>query len=316
MNPINSERRLAQLLGTPLEQLREFARSTSVMYKPFVQSSGGKRRMIDQPVPTLRRLQRTIYRVLLRDYPYSRFAMGGVPGRSLRDALEPHQAKPLVVTVDIRDFYPSISDRSVYRIWRDLLGHGKKVAALLTRLSTFKGHLPQGASTSMALANLHLETTDLRIFSVLKETFPDLEYTRYVDDMVFSGSLNPVAVFEVTSRHLKMIGLTAHRARSKRQVLPRDVRQEVLGTVLNTGLSLSRHRRRLTRAIVHTAQKFGGDPQSVRGHIQYLRTYHDSLAAQLEDSLRLAPILFVRRGDRPNAERSNVTAPDIGSRRG
>lgn len=290
---LNSEHRLADLLGTSLPALRSLAASVDSMYSPFWDRSGRKPRLIDRPIPTLRAVQRRVYQRLLKDYPYSEFAIGGVRGKSVRHAVECHRARPIVVQVDVREFYPSISDRAVFSVWRRL-GHGTKVSSLLTRLTTYKRRIPQGAPTSMALANLYMEPVDRAIFDTLRLAFPDVLYTRWVDDMIFSGQLNAAAVFSVVARNLRDAGLRAHRAREKRRVMPSDSSQQVLGTVVNRRVSLPRHRKRLTRAIVHTAQKFGGNPDSVKGHIQHLRSFHVSLADQLEDSLRLKSVLFAR----------------------
>jgi RNA-directed DNA polymerase len=288
---LNSVNSLARLLGMSLVQLVDFATNADSMYSPFVSQVKTKRRTIDRPSRSLNDLQRKIYDLLLRDHVYSEFAFGGVPRRSLRDAVRAHSSRPLVIQVDVKSFYPSISDKSVFDVWRRL-GHGTRVSALLTRLTTYKRHLPQGAATSMALANLFMEPVDARVFATLKLAFEDVKYTRWVDDMIFSGTLDASAVLSVAARHLREVGLRAHRAREKRRVLPRDARQEILGTVVNNGVGLSRRRKRLARAIVHTAQRFGGNVDSVKGHIQHLRSFHSTLADQLEDSLRLAPVLF------------------------
>ena len=144
----------------------------------------------------------------------------------------------------------------------------------------------------MALANLFLEPVDRGMFKELRRRFADIQYTRWVDDMIFSGHLNPPMVFEIVARHLRNTGLRIHHSKRKRRVLPAGKRQEVLGTVVNVRPSLSRQRRRLVRAIVHVTMKVGGNLDSARGHIQYLKTFHRSLGDQLSDSSLLAPVLF------------------------
>jgi RNA-directed DNA polymerase len=287
---INSVRNLAYLLETSPDRLREIADTVDSQYRPYHSEKG---RRIDNPSVPLRRIQQRVYRKLLKAYEYSRFAVGGVPRRSLLDAVKPHEGRPLVIRIDVREFYPSISDEAIYDVWRRL-GHGGKVCSLLTRLTTFNHRVPQGAPTSMALANLFMEPVDNAVMQSLSVTFPDIEYTRWVDDMIFSGTLDPEIVFAVVCRHLRDVGLKAHRARAKRRVMPSDARQEILGTVVNVKVSLSRRRRRLVRAIIHTNNRYGGDKKIVAGHLGYLKTFHQSLAEQLEDSIKLAPVLFKR----------------------
>jgi RNA-directed DNA polymerase len=290
---LHSTHSLARLLGLSLNELKSIANDVELMYAPFVDRSSTKPRAIHRPKPSLRKLQRKIYDLFLARHAYSEFAFGGVPGRSVTDAVEPHRCRPLIIQVDVKNFFPSITDRAVFGVWRRL-GHGSEVAGLLTRLTTYNRCLPLGASTSTALANIYMEPVDAKIMATLRSVFDDIRYTRWVDDMFFSGSLEASAVLSVAARYLREAGLSAHRAREKRRILPSDASQEILGLVVNNGVTLPRRRRRLTRAILHTAQKFGGNVNSVRGHIQHLRTFHESLADQLEDSLRLAPILFRR----------------------
>jgi len=288
---VNSRRHLAHLLGYPLDWLQEIALHAEELYDPFTDYSGKRPRLIERPVKVLRDLQRRIYQVLLRNGQSSRFAHAGVPGQSISKAVRPHTNRPLVVTADIRDFYPSIKDRIVFHLWRKLRC-GNDVASLLTRLTTYRHHLPQGASTSMALANLALDQFDRRLFALLRRQFPDLRYGRWVDDMVFSGSIQPDIIYQTAAAELRKIGFRIHHGRRKRRVMPAGARQEILGLVVNQHPTISRRRRRLIRAIAHRYQKHGGDLASVKGHIQYLRTFHSGIADQLQDSIRLASVLF------------------------
>src|ERR1700755_1987344 len=109
-----SLRSLARLLRIRLETLMEYSRTADGMYSPFVEEEGGRRRTIDRPVLALRKLQRHIYDIFLRNHGYSEFAYGGVSGLSVADAVKPHAGRPLVVKVDVRNFYPSISDKSIF----------------------------------------------------------------------------------------------------------------------------------------------------------------------------------------------------------
>jgi RNA-directed DNA polymerase len=291
MNPFHSIGRLAEVLGVRSDIVLALAEEADDLYKPFVDTKSGKSRLIDRPLPRLRAVQRRINMMLLRDYPYSRFAMAGVRKRSVSDAVRPHQRRPVVIRIDIRSFYPSVSDRAVFSVWRKL-GYGTNIARLLTRLTTYERRLPQGAPTSLALANLVMEPIDLDVYDSLLPRFPDLRYTRWVDDMVFSGTLDPSIVFGVVAARLRMAGLRAHRAKTKRAVMPSDSPQEILGTIVNAGVSLTRRRRKLMRAIVHNANRFGGDAKVIGGQLAYLKTFHQDLGEQLEDSLRLGSVLF------------------------
>lgn len=180
-----SVRGLSRVLGVPrdrLEQLREHAVRS---YRPFKRRTGSKVRTIDNPNAALKNVQRLIDRRLLKPFPLPDYLHGSVPGRSPRSNASEHLKHRCVVRIDIRDFFPSVSDRDVYRIWTDQFGFGPRVAGLLTSLTTYRGRLPQGAPTSSGLANLILLRADHEIQAEAESH--GVSFTRFVDDLVFSG---------------------------------------------------------------------------------------------------------------------------------
>lgn len=271
--------------------LREIAACADDLYAPFVDRSSGKERLIERPQRVLLKTQRRIYRKLLRSHSFSTFSKGGVPGRSLMEAVKPHVGQRIVVTADIRQCYPSISDHQVFTAWRNY-GCGEKVAGLLTRLTTHRNHLPQGAPTSLAILNLLLDPIDVQIAADVRLRYPDVHYTRWVDDLIFSGEFDPADVYGIVANRLGQLGLRLHRSKEKRRIMRQGSRQEILGAVINVRPSISRKRRSLTRAIVHRFNKGECRLAVARGHLEYLKTFHTSLADQLRDSLRLAPLFF------------------------
>ena len=159
--------RLASVLSTPQDWLGEILTHAESLYRPFTDYTRGKSRIIDRPIDPLKAIQSHIYRLLLRDYDFSPFAYGGVPGKTLLQAVQPHIHQPVVLVIDVKDFYPSVSHRLAFKMWRESLGHGDDVARVLTRLTTYKGGLPQGAPTSMAIANIVMEEADQQIAKAL-----------------------------------------------------------------------------------------------------------------------------------------------------
>ena len=153
--------------------------------RPFQTASPSKPRPIDNPKQGLSFVQKRIYRSLLRPVCFPEHVLGAVPKRSVRDNAERHLRSNLLVTLDIRQCFPSITNQHVYQVWANLLGCSPPVAKLLTELTTFNRHLPQGAATSPALANLFIWMIDERIRVLCQDL--SVTYSTWLDDLAFSG---------------------------------------------------------------------------------------------------------------------------------
>jgi hypothetical protein len=106
--------------------------------------------------------------------------------------------------MDVRQCFPSITSVHVYRVWANTLGCSPVVASLLTKLTTFDRHLPQGAPTSPALANLFIWSIDGEIRDACAQL--GLEYSTWIDDLAFSGD-KARDVIQVVVETLKRSGL-------------------------------------------------------------------------------------------------------------
>ncbi len=166
---ILSVNRLALVLRTPREELVELGRLARTYHKPFdmvkpprpfQRNPPSKTRPIDNPCGELKKIQRCINRTLLRPICFPRNILGAVPKRSVIDNAELHLKASLLVTIDVKSCFPSITNVHVYNIWRFFLGCSTEVASILTKLTTFDRHLPQGAATSPLLANLFVWSID------------------------------------------------------------------------------------------------------------------------------------------------------------
>lgn len=213
---ILSERRLADLLSVPSERLVEISLSSPSHYKPFLRSKpvrpfqtrqpAGSPRNIDNPQDDTRWLQNRIYHRLLKPICFPPHIMGAVPKRSVYDNAHLHLGAILLVTIDIKSCFPSLTNKKIFRVWRDLLGCSPPVAQLLTRLTTYKRYLPQGAPTSPSLANLFIWLIDEPIRLACAEG--GVTYSTWIDDLAFSGDkardLIPVAAAALRSEGLRI----------------------------------------------------------------------------------------------------------------
>jgi RNA-directed DNA polymerase len=191
---ILSVNRLAQLLDVPKEKLVRVASLPDGNYDPFMATKprrpfqrkpASSPRPIDNPLRELRWIQKRIYKRLLRPICFPEHIVGSIPKRSVKNNAERHLSAPLLVTLDVKQCFPSINNSQVYSVWRELLDCSTPVATLLTKLTTFKRHLPQGAATSPLLANLFIWMIDEPIRRRCDEL--NVAYSTFIDDLGFSG---------------------------------------------------------------------------------------------------------------------------------
>lgn len=176
---------LSYRLGFPTKLLEEVSENTIKYYKfVFKRKPNGDVREISIISQPLKKIQRTIHRLLTEVY-LPENVHGGVKEKSNYTNAEAHCKKDLVLKLDLEKYFPSISHHRVYGLFLHELKCSKDVARLLTKLCTINGQVPQGANTSTDIANLVFRKTDYRLKGLATKF--GLEYTRFVDDLTFSG---------------------------------------------------------------------------------------------------------------------------------
>lgn len=154
--------------------------------------SGGKR-TICQPSKKLKGLQSWILVNILNKIQVSPSCKGFRQGSSTLDNALPHIGANTILNLDLKDFFPTITSKQVYNIFKTI-GYNKLIATVFTNICTFEEKLPQGSPCSPMLANLTAWTLDLRIQGYVGKR--GINYTRYADDLSFSG-LNPTKVVKI-----------------------------------------------------------------------------------------------------------------------
>ena len=229
---------------------------------------GTKVRWIEAPRSILKRIQRDLLDHVLYTLPVTEHAHGFVPGRSIVTNARQHVGRHWVVTLDIKDFFPSITAGQV-RAAIDGLGWDAECSTAVTTLLTRRGRLPQGAPTSPHVANL--VARDLDHLLAARAAARGWAYTRYADDLTFSGDSSPDGLVEEVETLLRQHGFRS--ARRKTRLMPRDQRQEVTGLVVNERVRLPKPQRRRLRAMVYRAQHMGpelaGLDPVLHGHLAF-----------------------------------------------
>ncbi|QEL23834.1 RNA-directed DNA polymerase [Bosea sp. F3-2] len=148
-----SEAALLAYLGVSPKELKKIWWYRSAMYKEFSISKGsGKQRRITAPDIRLKMLQRKLAPLLEQLYRVRNPVHGFVSDRSVKSNAEAHLNRRHVVNLDLKDFFPSISENRIRGVLQ-ALGVGRRVSEIVARICCYNGHLPQGAPTSPALGS-------------------------------------------------------------------------------------------------------------------------------------------------------------------
>lgn len=296
--PLKSLRDLERRLGVDRNQLRHLAEDWHSQYSPFQQTKKAKphasilkplkTRNIDNPSTDLKLVQRKILRQLLLPAGLPYFLFGAVPKRGITDHALEHLGADTVVKLDIKDYYPSITSKHVYQVWSEVLNCSPPIASLLTKLTTFKWHLPQGAPTSPTLANLYLASICRPMLDECSKT--EVKVTAWVDDLTFSGR-DARSVIQIVRQTLAARGLKL--SASKTEILGGRKAKLVTGIRLGSKqLRAPTNKLREIRAGIHNV-KIGrftdrgreADIVSLRGQIAHIKSICSTDATRLERAL-------------------------------
>lgn len=229
--------------------------------KPF-----GGQRLIEEPKPFLKKLQRRLLHGLLDAVPPHSSAYGFRKGRNCIGAAAAHAGEAMVACFDLADFFPTFGFARVYGLFRSLgypAAVAKDLAGLCTALTPpdiLRGtpglaggpltnrHLPQGAPTSPALANLMAFALDSRLAGLARSL--DARYTRYADDLTFSG--DPRIAPILTRAVPDIVAEGGFRLNpSKNRLQPGSGRQVVTGLTVNSRVNIPRAEYDRLKATLH-----------------------------------------------------------------
>jgi hypothetical protein len=286
-----SEDDLAAALKLSRNELRFYAihrraeRFSQYVAFTMPKRNGGER-LIMAPKRRLKELQRRLLALLVHRLPVSAYSHGFRTGSSVKTAAQPHVGKKIVLHLDLKDFFHSVTFARV-RGLLIALGYGYPVATALAVLMTeaprqpveVEGtiyHVPvgprrcvQGAPTSPGLCNTMALRMDRRLAG-LAEKF-GFAYSRYVDDLIFSGEdaacINKLR--HLVSRIIRAEGFEVNR--DKTRLFRSGGCQRVTGVVVNRVMGLSRQERRRLRAMIHHFRQDQAAGQPDDGRLAYLR---------------------------------------------
>jgi len=315
--PIDSPQKLGEAMGLSIPELRWLAYHREVAekihYRRFtIPKRDGSERAIWAPMKRLKAAQRWILRNVLERLPVHGESHGFLAGRSIASNAAAHAGSKIILKVDLKDFFPTITLRRAKGIFRRA-GYRDPIATLMALLCTEAPReiverdgktyyvamgprcLPQGAPTSPALTNTICLRLDRRLSGLAKKL--GWRYTRYADDLTFSlpeghagkpqlglliGSIGRIAADEGFQVHPK-----------KTRVSRSGSRQQVTGLVVN-GAGAPRAPRKLKRQIraaIHNVThgkplKEGETLSRIAGYAAYIYMTEPVLGAKLLKQLR------------------------------
>ncbi len=254
----------------------------------------GAIRLIESPKPRLKAIQRKILHEILDRVPAHEAAHGFRRGRSIRSFAALHIGTAVVVRMDLADFFPCITRARVRAMFR-AIGYPESIADLLSGLCTTVTpgdvwrsaehasreslnlarrlfevpHLPQGAPTSPAIANLCAYRLDCRLTGLANSVAAS--YTRYADDLVFSGDDAFACRAKRFSVHVAATvaeeGLKVHHRKTR--IMRDGVRQHIAGVVVNRRLNVRRTDFDRLKAILVNCRRSGPDSQNWNSHTDF-----------------------------------------------
>ncbi len=244
----------------------------------------GAFRQISAPVLQLKNIQNHIKTILEALYEPQDCVMGFVKKRSVVDNAKKHINKCYVKNIDIKDFFPSVSQDMILRCLIHSPYHiNYNVAFMIARLCCIRKEddskvLPQGSSTSPILANMVCEGLDYAIMNLARQF--NLDYSRYADDMTFSGQYN---AFKDEGKFMKELNLIIEQYgfklnAEKNRTQKYGSRQEVTGIIISSKTNVRRKYIKELRIMLHNwetigydqANKLFSDSYRKKGHKKYV----------------------------------------------
>ena len=266
---ISTNAQLAEYCGVSWDELRMLAYADGIKRYTewFVPKKNGEGfRRISSPMANLRRVQRAIAKGLSESYSPLKCVYGFVCERNVAMNALQHARKRTVLTLDLKDFFPSISASRIHGLFVKTMGFPQEVANTLTNLVRHEGSLPQGAPTSPVISNMICFKMDRALLNFAANN--GLTYTRYADDLVFSSTSAYSARKMVDQGKNAVCGINHFITDTieangfeinerKVHVANRGSRQIVNGIIVNQKCNIRRSQYREFRALFHRWSREG-----------------------------------------------------------
>lgn len=233
---------LALLLGRQSFYLASVVNSPNNHYREFkIKKRSGGFRLITAPFPALLEMQEWIYHNILIQIPVNPCAHGFTEKKSIISNSKLHTGQKELLKLDLKDYFPSIKINRIIDVFKKL-GYPNIISFYLASICTFEESLPQGAPTSPILSNIISKKLDKRLMSLSKKF--KLRYSRYADDLTFSGDNVPSIFIKYVTEIITSEGFTINEKKTR---LYKNNPQQIKNKRIVTGISVSEEKIKIPR---------------------------------------------------------------------
>ncbi len=225
----------------------------------IIHKKTGGLRFLYEPSKELKSIQKRILKNVLEEKKLSKYSYAYKKNTSVLDNAKPHVNKDVIVKLDIKDFFDNITFKMVYDSCFNETLYPKKMGMLFTNLCVYNNRLPQGAPTSGFISNIVLRNFDEKVGSYCEKR--NISYTRYSDDLTFSGNFNVNDLIKYVNRVLYEYNFRLNKKKIK--VISKKTRQQVTGIVVNDKVNISRNYKRKIRQEIYYIKKY-----SLKSHLK------------------------------------------------
>ena len=233
---------------------------TKLYYNFSISKKSGGKRIISMPDRELLIVQQKIKEKILDNVIIHKNAFGFVRNRSIIDNAKMHLNQEMVLNLDLKDFFPSIHKGRVFYIFKNICNYDNNTSYCLTKLTTYKNSIPQGAPTSPVISNIVAFMMDVRL-SKIADKF-NINYTRYADDITFSGNNENTnkSLLKIVKDIIEDCGFNINK--KKTRFASYAGRQEVTGLIVNNKeISIPNNYIKKIRQELYYIKKYG-----LKGH--------------------------------------------------
>lgn len=255
-------------LNIPVDiKIDDFVRKETLSH--FVRKRSGELRVISSPNYNLKQMQRWILTEVFSHQIVSQYAHGFIKNRSILTNAQSHihQEESWVLNIDLRDFFSSITYEDVFKLFYKM-GYNIEVSEIFAKLCTFENRLAQGFPTSPYIANLYLYQFDENMGDYIKNVDDSVVYTRYADDLVFSGVKKRgytrfiAQLIQTVESELELINLCINT--KKTRIQKKSVKRITGLNVSANGVSISKSYVKTLKQTIYYCKKFG-----IIDHLKY-----------------------------------------------
>lgn len=248
-----------------------------------IKKRNGKYRTIYEPNSLLKEIQRNILENILETRSVSKYCKAYYKGAKIKDNASIHIDKKIVLKLDIENFFPNITFMNIYNSCFSIEYFPKNVGMLLTYLCTCNDYLTQGSPTSAYISNLVMKKFDEDIGTWCDRK--NISYSRYSDDMTFSGDFDVTEVIKLVREKLGKLGLNLND--KKTCVIDRSKCQRVTGLVVNDKVNVSNEYKKKIRQEMYYINKYGIKEHMNRINVVDKSKYINSLMGRINYVLQI-----------------------------